>query len=326
MVSRLRKAMKSVVRRVRRPLLRRIRRHGLILMYHRVATVQHDPWHLCVSPEHFGEQLDVLQRTANVVPLAQLTERLQLADARPTVAITFDDGYLDNYTAALPLLQRFGTPATIFLATGLIGRSEPFWWDQLSELVLAGELPAAIELTIGDGDFSWRKGEGEVDRRTLHLALWSRLQVAGEEARDTALRELRHICGFDSAQVASARAMTAAEVREVHAAGLVELGAHTMLHRPLTTLAPAEQRREIEGSRRDCEALLGELPGSFAYPYGDFDSPTRDIVAQCGFARACTTQSDLAWAGADPLLLPRVEVPNADGEAFARRLHGSWLA
>jgi len=326
MALRLRKAVKSVVRRVRRPLLRRLRRHGLILMYHRIAEIRHDPWNLCVTPANFREHLEVLRRSADVVPLEQFTQRLQTARGRrPTVAITFDDGYLDNCTAALPLLQQAGAPATFFLSTGWIGRPGPFWWDLLSELVLAGTLPEAIELAVGDGVFAWRRERSEVDRKALHIALWSRLQTAGEDERVVALGELCRITGFDPARVGAARPMTAQEVRQVQAAGLVELAAHTVNHRPLSKLSTAEQHREIEGSRAGCEALLGHLPGSFAYPYGDFDAGVREVVAQCGFARACTTYPELAWEDGDPLLLPRVEARNVAGEAFERELLTTWL-
>jgi len=319
-------AVRRVVRRIRRPVLRRLRRHGLILMYHRIAEARHDPWSLCVAPSNFRAHLDILRRNADVVPLEQFTQRLQTSRGRrPTVAITFDDGYLDNCTSALPLLQEADAAATFFLSTGWIGRRGPFWWDLLSELVLAGTLPRPIELRIGETVFAWSPDRGEVERNSLHVALWSRLQVAGEDERAAALRELCRISGFDPAQLGDARPMTPDEVRRVQAAGLVELAAHTVNHRPLSKLPVAEQRREIEGSRRECEELMGRLPTSFAYPYGDFDAGVREVVAQCGFSQACTTHQELAWEGDDPLLLPRVEARNIAGEAFERELLTKWL-
>lgn len=323
----LRKAIKSVARRIRRPLLRHARRHGLILMYHRIAVERHDPWDLCVSPANFAEQLDVLTRTAEVVPLEQFTQRLKFARSkRPTVAITFDDGYVDNFTAALPLLKKFNAPATIFIATDWIGRPNAFWWDLLAALVLEAPLPAEIRLRLGSADFIWKNDAAAPDRPTLHRELWSRLQVAQESERNAALRTLCELTGFDAAQVSSARAMTLDELRQVGDSGIVELGAHTMSHSPLPTLSRDEQRREIMGSKTGCEALLGRTPTSFAYPYGELNATARDVVAECGFARACTSNADLAWAGGDALLLPRFVAPNLGGEAFERQLRGSWLA
>lgn len=327
MALKLRKAIKSAVRRIRRPLLRHARRHGLILMYHRIAVERQDPWDLCVSPANFSEQLDVLARTAEVVPLREFTQRLKSARSkRPTVAITFDDGYVDNFAAALPLLKKFNAPATIFIATDWIGRPEPFWWDLLSALALEAPLPGEIHLRLGRSDFHWKNNSAETDRRTLHHDLWSRLQVAQEAERNAALRTLCELTGFDVARVSAARAMTPDELLSVRDSGLVELGAHTMSHSPLPALSPDEQHREIMGSKLGCEKLLGCTPSSFAYPYGELNATSRAVVADCGFERACTSNADLAWAGGDALLLPRFVAPNLSGEAFARRLRDSWLA
>lgn len=325
---RLPKIMKGV-RRVRRPLRRRLQQHGLILMYHRIAEIGHDPWSLCVTPANFRQQLEVLTRVADVVPLAEFSQRLKSARAkRPTIAITFDDGYRDNYTAALPLLQTFNAPATIFITSGAIGRSEPFWWDLLAELIMTAALPAKLELGIGGDKFTWQRSGSDIsaeDRNALHQALWTKLQAAPDTDRATALSELCRLTNFDPARVANACAMTTEELRRVQAAGIVELGAHTINHCPLPKRSAEEQRREIFGSLEQCEALLGRAPTSFAYPYGELNATSRRIVADCGFARACTTSEDLVWAGADPLLLPRFAAPDLDGDAFERRLRSSWL-
>jgi peptidoglycan/xylan/chitin deacetylase (PgdA/CDA1 family) len=291
--------------------------------------VSHDPWSLCVTPANFGEQLDVLTRVADVVPLPEFSQRLKSARAkRPTVAITFDDGYRDNYTAALPLLQSFNAPATIFVTSGAIGRNEPFWWDLLTELIMTATLPAELELEIGGEKFVWLHSGldvGAKDRNTLHGTLWTRLQAASDTDRAAALRELCRLTNFDPASVASACAMTHDELKRVQSAGIVELGAHTINHCPLPKRGAEDQRREISGSLEQCEALLGRAPTSFAYPYGEFNAISRSIVADCGFARACTTSEDLAWEGADPLLLPRFAVPDLDGENLERSLRSSWL-
>ncbi len=102
---------------------RRVRNHlmpgGLILLYHRVAEVVSDPWSLCVSPRHFAEHLEVLQKLGFVVRLGHLNQTLQDGN-RPhrQIVITFDDGYADNLYNAKPLLERYEIPATIFLTTG----------------------------------------------------------------------------------------------------------------------------------------------------------------------------------------------------------------
>jgi peptidoglycan/xylan/chitin deacetylase (PgdA/CDA1 family) len=129
--------------RVRIPGLKKLRQGGrwlrsrfaggaLILGYHRVADARHDPGAMCVSPRHFAEQLEVVRSCARPVSLAELVSCLDSGRLPPRlVAVTFDDGYADNLSHALPLLERFEAPATLFIATGYTGRS--FDWEDGGE-------------------------------------------------------------------------------------------------------------------------------------------------------------------------------------------------
>ena len=121
----------------------------LILMYHRISDPPIDPWGLAVSPLHFEEQLHILRRTRQPFALAEFVDRL-LSGALPSnaVALTFDDGYVDNLTAGKELLARTNIPATVFLATGYIDRAEPFWWDELSTFLLRANNPQHFELVV----------------------------------------------------------------------------------------------------------------------------------------------------------------------------------
>lgn len=102
---------------------------ALILGYHRVATAERDPYRLCVRPQYFEEQLAVLQRVAQPLSLAELY--CALGDnrlPRRAVALTFDDGYADFLHEALPLLNSYQIPATVFVVSGCLGGS--FWWEE----------------------------------------------------------------------------------------------------------------------------------------------------------------------------------------------------
>lgn len=96
----------------------------IILMYHRIDTEDNDPHKLCVSPENFRDHLALLKETRTIVPFSEIQSKTCPNDA---VALTFDDGYVDNLTNALPILEEFSAPATIFVTAGLFGR--PFVWD-----------------------------------------------------------------------------------------------------------------------------------------------------------------------------------------------------
>ena len=121
----------------------------MILMYHRIADEPVDPWGLAVSPVHFEEQLQVLRRTRYPLPLTDFVRHL-LAGTLPAhaVALTFDDGYADNFFAGKPQLAAADVPATVFLATGYLGRPGEFWWDELARLILLEHSPQSFELVV----------------------------------------------------------------------------------------------------------------------------------------------------------------------------------
>ena len=102
----------------------RLRSSPLILLYHRVANAELGPHSnvsgLSVTPEHFEQQLAVLRRRFAPLRLRDLLESPPRF-RHPAVAVTFDDGYADNLHAALPLLERFGIPATFFVTSGMLG-------------------------------------------------------------------------------------------------------------------------------------------------------------------------------------------------------------
>jgi hypothetical protein len=100
---------------------------GIVLLYHRIAAVERDPQRLCVSPGRFAEQLDALREGGDVVPLGEVFG----GRGRPRVAVTFDDGYVDNLTAALPALRSAGVPATFFITAGMVGSDVMFWWEDM---------------------------------------------------------------------------------------------------------------------------------------------------------------------------------------------------
>jgi len=94
-----------------------------ILMYHRIAN---DKTKLCVTPEMFEKHLQYLKQNYNVINFWELYKNPNEINDN-SVIITFDDGYLDNYTNALPLLKKYNLPATVFLVTDLIGKTNE--WD-----------------------------------------------------------------------------------------------------------------------------------------------------------------------------------------------------
>ena len=319
---------------------RRMRRgqvpHAVILMYHRVAVPPAaDPWTLCVSPERFDAQLRSLRRFADLVPLERLPEAMRVRrGGRPAVALTFDDGYHDNLTAAKPILERHDAPATVFLATGCIERGGRYWWDRLSDVVHGPQqLPAELHLEGSNGPFSWRDervtgsaaAQGAA-RRALLDALWHWLVPLSDDARDRCLSALDQWAGHPGSLDATARPMSPGQVAELVVGGLMRAGAHTANHVHLPLLDREQGLAEIIQSRRDCGRLAGAEPDCFAFPYGIYDDRAVACVREAGFRLACTSDGALAWADDESLALPRIAVGNWSGLRFEAYVRHYWLA
>jgi peptidoglycan/xylan/chitin deacetylase (PgdA/CDA1 family) len=302
-------------------------------MYHRVAEPCIDPWGLCVSPEHFLGHLELLARKTDIVPLDDFRDRLRMRrGSKAVVAITFDDGYEDNLLVAAPLLRRLAAPATVFLATGYIGQDRPYWWDELSAIVLTlTDAPAAsLRLDIGGAPFLWPRPERITGRMRddLHRGLWERLVDQPESSRQRVLGELRAWRGphtSDLELAITSRPLSEGQVRELVADSLVTIGAHTHSHSRLSRRDSDAKLEDVRRSRDVCARLTGSLPKCFAYPNGDLDEDSVRIIGSLGFELACTSHQDLVWPSTDPFRTPRISVGDWSAAEFERRLFGYWL-
>ena len=118
------------VRAAGRALVDRFAPGAVVLLYHRVTELDSDPQLLAVKPSNFEAQLDVLKSVATIVPLRELQETIaRRGSGRGLAAITFDDGYADNFEIAKPLLEARAIPATVFVSSGFVRSGRGFPWD-----------------------------------------------------------------------------------------------------------------------------------------------------------------------------------------------------
>lgn len=298
------------------------RARRMILLYHRVARAESDPWSLCVTPEHFAEHLEVI-RKHSAVPLAQIQSSGRRFGSRGcSVAITFDDGYADNFTQAAPLLDRYGVPATFFIVSGYVGGNREFWWDELENIVFASALwSSPVQLTI-DGITQRFQMESEAARERLFFVLYGFLQPLAHETRLELLDELSHRSPQIPRVRPSHRVMTRDEIGKLAGTNLFEIGAHTVTHPKLSAQPTATQRAEIQGSKTWLEDLLGKPVTSFAYPYGGphyYTQVAVEAARDAGFRNACTTVARDVKKTDAPLELPRFNVTDMNGEEFENK-------
>jgi peptidoglycan/xylan/chitin deacetylase (PgdA/CDA1 family) len=319
---------------------------GLILMYHRIAEVDIDPWSLCVTPAHFAEHLAVIQKNAHPISLQQLNLDRQQGTIPPrAVAISFDDGYVDNLDRAKPILEKYDIPATVFVSTGYLGSQREFWWDELDRILLKpGKLPPQLSLTIGDKLCEWAlakatdysQSEYQQDRHcrawaaqsssrmSFYYSMWQALRNLTEIDRQQALAQVAIWAEDDSQPRSSYLPLAVDKLATLGNGELVEIGAHTVNHPFLPAQPIAVQQSEIARSKQELERLLDRPIKSFSYPFGDRTAATIALVKASGFDCACSTQPDVVWGRSNCFDLPRFGVDNWNGGEFAERL-AMWL-
>jgi peptidoglycan/xylan/chitin deacetylase (PgdA/CDA1 family) len=291
-------------------------RQAVVLAYHRIAEPTTDPFTLSVTPEQFGQHLEVLCGLGGVLPIAELAECL--ADDRPPdrcFAVTFDDGYADNLHTAKPILERYGAPATVLLATGLLDGT-PFWWDELAHLILDDTSAGRVSLEVNGATRSWSLHNGE--RRRTFDELWELLRMLDHDQRRKTLAALYSQLGPQP--LIPERSLRENEIEELVRGGLIGVGAHTITHPLLTRLDDPGAREEIIGSKRWLEARVGSRVTAFSYPYGAYGARDIELVRQAGFEIAFSTAHDTVNAGCHPLEVPRVTIGNWDASEFERIL------
>lgn len=274
----------------------------LILIYHRVHPRPDPMFPGEVDAERFDQQMALLRRHCRPMPLAEGVEGLKRHQLPPrAVAVTFDDGYADNATVALPILQGHGVPATFFVATGFLDGGR-MWNDTIIESVrrASGDSLDLAPVGLGVEPLGPEATRGALAERIIrsvkHLLPSERSQKV-EALRDAIGQPLPDDLMMSSRQV-----------RSLAEAGM-EVGAHTINHPILRSLSVDDARREIDGSRAELERITGRPVKAFAYPNGrpgeDYTQRDRDIVESLGFSYAPATRWGVASSSTDRYQLPR---------------------
>jgi peptidoglycan/xylan/chitin deacetylase (PgdA/CDA1 family) len=298
----------KVAKRVARYIIGRPIVGRSILVYHRIAKADFDPFNIAITAEEFERQLATLRSKA-VLPLSEFARlNLQRKLPRNAVAITFDDGYACNAVTAAPMLESFGYPATFFIVSDAIERPEEFWWDRLDFIVNAPQFDnaAAIHLLTS----RTTKGSGETVHQNAaplvnFLTLWRLLRDFPAEERRRYFEDLCSTLGIERKMRSTHRPMTLLELRTLASKPLFEIGGHTATHPSLPALARSEQQREIVRGSRYLEAVLGKSIRSFAYPFGDWAPATAEILREAGFVCAVTAEHRTVRPGDNQFELPR---------------------
>ena len=263
---------------------RRHRADLLILCYHGITPRRPRSGFapLFVTRAAFERQLRYLRRHYRILPIDAALAELWAGGLRePTACITFDDGYRNNRTEALPVLERLKTPATVYLATGMIGTNRRLWTTRLADRGVPRE---------------------EIDRL-------KRLPPRGRDGVIAAIeRQAPVLQTTDDEALAM---MDWADVRAMEASGLVTFGGHTANHEIISTLNEREREIEIAGCLDTLRSSVARPSSTFAYPNGqpeDFDAAGVETLRRAGVTAGLSTIEGFTDGAADHFALRRIPV------------------
>lgn len=287
-----------------------------ILMYHGFCQFRNEQLNTGkhVPIEDFEQQLKYLCENFNPITLSQFISAKKNKTKLPSrsVILTFDDGFLSNYTLAFPLLKKYKVPAIIYIATDFINRDKLIWTDrvelairkttridvgkQLSKITNIEELASSTDITkltwLTNG---WLKQHSDEKKVQLIEQIIKALDIDKDNC--------------DVPEIM--RPLSVSAIKEMQCSGLIEFGAHTRTHPILSHCSEEQLEEEIVGSKLDVEKITGKTCIHFAYPNGgeaDFNPYILRIIKKTGIESSVTTIMGENNLSTDPHRLKRIGV------------------
>jgi peptidoglycan/xylan/chitin deacetylase (PgdA/CDA1 family) len=328
------------------------RDRALILTYHGVLQKTQDGYtnRNCVDVEMFDRQMAFMKRHYNVVPLEDLAQWLSTGKKMPayTAAITFDDGFRNNFTIALPILRKYRLPATVFLTTSFIGGEElGLWTEQVDRLLQEAPIETVrIAMNGREQEYPLRT---RADREVASDRVRAYLKTLPPERRQSVMTNLLEqevattggtkLNTESVSKYSEFNRQTAAEVEERYAfltweqvqvmgRHQITFGSHTHTHAIMATLDEERANFELAESRRLIEERVGTPCSLFSYPNGtaaDFGPREQSLLRRHGYSAAVSQINGFNDASTDLTALRRINVGrNENLSFFIAKISGLW--
>lgn len=307
-----------------------------VLMYHSITEEVYpeaewrDPSHflphlgLSVQKESFRAQMGLLRDQFNPVSLQELSEGLRKGVLpKGSVCVTFDDGWQDNLSLALPILEEFQIPATVFVTSGFVKRQAVPWWLELEQLISVND-----ELLDTNGNSEERVNlSSPQEKNTFFARINDELRRLPYGDQLTRLKALQSEAKTVPASQ-NERALSAAELQQLSKSRLVTIGAHTVHHPVLSCEDEESAKRELSSARFSIQDTIERKVQFFAYPFGDEQAVGLREFAfaeEAGYELAFTTRPGHVFYQHEDhrSALPRINVDYFDTlERFEQKLNG----
>lgn len=271
-----------------------VQRNGaIVLTFHRILTDSEAQQTaslpgMIVRSSTFAGFLKYASQTSEFIDLSRGPE--WKSNGKLKLAVTFDDGWFDNATAAYPSARQYHAPIAIFIVPEKTGTTLPFWPERTA---------AALDRPAADGS--------GLDAVSIERAIEALKELPAIE-REHRIGQMTAASAARQAVALVDRTMTWQQIHELQSGG-VTFGSHTSTHEILTTISTDQAGKEIFSSRRLIQEKLRVPCTLFSYPNGDYSMPVRGLVAAAGYKFAFLNQDPGVWTrDCDPFLIPRVNV------------------
>ncbi len=306
--------------RVLRAAARFAKPRAVVLMYHSVVENPDDTANtirISHSRACFESQMSTLARRFNPVSIDQVTEFAGEGRSLPRwpVAVTFDDGFADNYETALPILARYGIPAAFYILVNAVDTGMAPWYVRLNFAFRTTTISAWIHPLDGR---TFEFGRGDEKNAALNTA-WDWGAALTGDAQEQFVRQTEG--ALQVRALATRLMMNWDQVRAFRKAGHT-IGGHTLSHPNLAHVTEVEARAEIRGCKERLEEKLGEPIEHFSYPHPalnpQWNQQTLKITREAGFKSAMLTTPGSVQPGDDPLSLKRTAAGKDPGQLVWR--------
>jgi len=293
---------------------------AIILFYHRFSQTKSKQIPPKLYNQIFKKQLWHLKRWYNIISLDELVEGLknEQQHKKPSIVITIDDGFYDNYRIAYPLLKKYHLPTTIYLTTGFIGTQRAPWIDEIAHaLNNCSEKEIQFEKLFNGKTFNISTYRNKYE---LWESIYDQLLYLEQNTKNDLVNQILN--RLNSERIPKKRLMLNwFEVKEM-SKNHISFGAHTVTHPTLSKMAVEEAKQEIRESKKVIEKEIGAKVRHFAIPNGkvkDFNEELREFCKREGFVSVVTTNIGCVDKDSDLYALPRF-YPNDQLFVFAIEL------
>ncbi|MGO9466506.1 MAG: polysaccharide deacetylase family protein [Isosphaeraceae bacterium] len=302
-----------------------------VVTYHRIAEPAANPFYdpvISATPDSFRAQINWLCNRTRILTLDELIDRAQDGSLghEPTVLVTFDDGYRDNFDVAVPILAERNVPATFFIPTAFFETPHLPWWDEIAYVIKRTQISRfTLQRSLAE-----RACPLEIDLEMMarNTAIITIIRAVLDDTIDDTRRFLDQLAAraevaVDAESLGRSLFMNWDQLRRLAESGAeFTIGSHSHSHSNLARLDVDSQRRELTESKQILETRVGREIKAFAYPYGwpgTFTSGTKAIVAEAGYRLAFASREGVTRAGSfDPLEISRFGVGSGDSAVLLR--------